>query len=98
MIGCPKCHAVTRVSETRDAVTCGYSRRRRVCSQCTHRFTTVEFIVELDPTTRRALIDIAIVPRRDLIEMKRLVASWTESPVLPPEAIRELVEEDPCPE
>jgi hypothetical protein len=85
------------VIETRDTETLQYSRRRRQCNACKHRITTVEFIVELDTSQRRSLLDIAIVPRRDLIEMKRLVASWTDAPILPPEALIAR-EDDRCPE
>src|SRR5262245_36842532 len=39
---CPRCHAPTRVLESRRAPDGAAVRRRRECSKCAHRFTTFE--------------------------------------------------------
>ena len=39
---CPRCHAQTRVLESRQAEDGAATRRRRSCGSCGHRFTTYE--------------------------------------------------------
>ncbi len=39
---CPRCHRPTRVLESRRGDGGATTRRRRVCSECGHRFTTYE--------------------------------------------------------
>jgi transcriptional regulator NrdR family protein len=41
---CPKCHGATSVSQSR--IVNDGKRRRRECSQCHYKFTTIEVCVE----------------------------------------------------
>lgn len=62
MIPCPKCGGDTNVTDTR-ATGGGRIRRRRLCSLCRLRFTTIEFIwhgargptPEMVPVSKRKL-------------------------------------------
>lgn len=65
---CPKCSGRSKVLDSRTNVEGGL-RRRRVCSVCKFRYTTMEFIIgdPLIPTKKEAVL------RAGLLELGRLV-------------------------
>lgn len=62
MIACPTCEAATTVEETRG------ERRRRACTKCGRKLTTIEVVVE----NARRYDKIAVIPRKDLETIVRL--------------------------
>ena len=71
MITCPVCGGNTGSRETRTVS--NYVRRRRVClnTNCGERVTTVEVIVD----STRQLNEAAVIPRRDLENILKLVGA-----------------------
>ncbi len=69
---CPKCGKDSRVTETR--IVAGNNRRRRTCTSatCTHRFTTIETIVE--SATRHDNCIVMILPTATVYEMRAALA------------------------
>ena len=52
MILCPKCNARTGVYDSRISFE-GYTRRKRLCPQCNHRFATIEVLDIARPLERK---------------------------------------------
>lgn len=68
-MNCSRCHAAdTKVIESRDVAGGKSIRRRRMCSECTHRFTTYERI------ERSQLIVIKNNDVRELFNREKLLA------------------------
>jgi len=67
---CPECGNETRVGETRDIA--GNNRRRRVCPNCGHRFTTIETIVQSNQKYNDVVL--IILPRPKARELREALA------------------------
>lgn len=78
MIPCQRCHAKTMATDTRDAVVLGQQsqRRRRVCPNCGHRWTTYELEISegesLQSFDVRDLVNSFLqLGRRDRVSIRR---------------------------
>ena len=78
MIPCQRCHTKTLATDTREAVIFGQAsqRRRRVCPNCDHRWTTYEIEISDGESLRRSDVRDLInrflqLNRRDRTSIRR---------------------------
>lgn len=72
-IRCPQCNANSEVKDSRPILGFNGTRRRRGCSRCNHRFTTYEYIDDVNKSGLKRYLKAAVAMKEALGSIETLL-------------------------